>query len=468
MRVYTKGRITLCLLIGLAVFAISNPALISSIQQEVEMEKHDNFAMAYTPHDAILLDGNAEMIAQATAETWPGDGSEETPYEITGYSFYDQTHSVEIRNIDLHWTFTDNQIDGPYDGTVWCGMEISNSSNGYVANNDILGRFRGLWLIDIENVTITNNYVHDNLYHGIECVGYINGCLISENTMTRNEGSGVRILTAVDSEISRNTVTESDGSGIQVIGSATGCQITNNYVDDVTGIGIAAMDAISVDIMHNEFSNTDGDSIYILDSNDIEVYNNSMVDGGEDGMVFVGCEDGLIHNNSIVGSDNIGISVASGENSIFRFNHVEDTVEYGMKTAENAESMEITQNVFINTGGDCQVCDEGENNAYIHNYYDDWVTPDVNSDLIVDVPYAINGAAENEDPYPLADPDADPIIPEEITTTTNSTTSTDTSTDTGTDTGTTEGVQIPLEIAMVAGGIAVIILVGVFFVKKRA
>ncbi|MGY5856463.1 MAG: right-handed parallel beta-helix repeat-containing protein [Candidatus Thorarchaeota archaeon] len=464
MRVNTKGKITLCLLIGFIVFAVGNPVLISSVQQSVEIGSHDSFATAYTPHDAILLDGNDEMIAQATAETWPGDGSEGDPYQITGFSFYDTTHSVEIRNIDLHWTFTDNEVDGPGDSNVWCGVEISNSSNGYVADNVIINRYRGLWLIDIENVTITGNFIHDNLLNGIECVGYINGCLITDNTMTRNIGSGIRILTAVDSEISGNSVTDSEGTGVQVMGTTTRCQITNNYVDEVTGLGISVKDATSVEIMHNEISNAAGDGIYILGSDDIEIYNNTLADGGEDGMVFVNSEDGLIHNNSIVGTDGIGISVSSGEGLTFRFNHIEDATDYGLKTAENADWMEITQNVFINTSDTCQVCDEGENNTYIHNYYDDWVTPDVNSDLIVDVPYTIDGVAENEDSYPLADPNAAPIIPEEITTTTNSTTPTDTSTSTGI----VEGIQIPLEIVMVAGGAVVIILVGVFFVKKRA
>jgi len=199
MRVNGKKKITLFLVIGIILCAVSNSILMSSVQEAVEIESHDILITAYTPHDAILLDGNAEMIAQATAESWPGDGSEGNPYQITGYSFYDITHSVEIRNIDVYWTFTGNEIDGPGDQTVWCGIEISNSSNGYVANNLFHNRFRGLWLIDIDDVTITNNIIEDNLLHGIECVGYINGCLISDNTIRRCDGSGIRILTGIDS-----------------------------------------------------------------------------------------------------------------------------------------------------------------------------------------------------------------------------------------------------------------------------
>jgi parallel beta-helix repeat protein len=451
MRVISKEKITLCLLIGLFVFAIGNPLMTTGVLQEETLEKHDKVAPAYTPHDAILLDGNAEMIAQATTESWPGDGSSGDPYQITGYSFYDVQHSVEIRNIDLHWTFTDNEIDGPGDATVWCGMEISNSANGYVANNVIFNRFRGLWLIDINDVTITNNIVEDNLFHGIECVGYINGCLISDNIVRRNDGSGIRILSGVNSEISENSVTDCDGTGIQIIGTATNCQITDNYVNEVTSLGIQLKDATSVEVMHNVLSNVTGDGIYFLGSTDCEVYNNSLMNGGDDGMVLKESDSGLFHNNTFIGIDGVGISVDSGENSIIRFNHIEDCTDYGLKTSDEAEFTEITRNVFINNGATKQVCDEGENNTYIYNYYDDWTSPDVDSDQIVDTPYSIDGVAGNQDLYPLADPY--PVPP--VTTTTNTTTSTGT------------GTPTPMELLLLAGGGVIVILVVVFFVKRK-
>ena len=114
--------------------------------------------------------------------------------------------------------------------------------------------------------------------------------------------------------------------------------------------------------------------------------------------------------------------------------------------------MKITRNVFINNGATTQICDEGENNTYIYNYYDDWTSPDVDSDQIVDTPYSIDGVVGNQDLYSLADPHAVPPV----TTTTNTTT---------TSTGT--GDPIPMEILMIAGGGVIIILVSVFFVKRK-
>jgi parallel beta-helix repeat protein len=446
MRANAKGKITLLLLIGLVVFAVGSPLMTSEFIR-TGIDAHDQFSPAYTAHDAILLDGNAEMIALATAESWPGNGTADDPYEITGYYFYDVQHSVEIRNIDLHWTFTDNEIDGPGDLTVWCGVEISNSSNGYVANNLFHNRYRGLWLIDIDDVTITGNTFEDNLLHGIECVGYINGCLISDNTMTRCVGAGIRILTAVDSEISGNEVSDCDGCGIQVIGTTTSCQITDNSIESVTGIGIQVTQSTSATVMHNEIENATGDGIYLSVSENVDVYNNTLTGGGDDGITATHCNFGQIYNNTITGTDGIGISVMSGGNSTFRFNHVEGSSDFGLKTAANAENMTVTRNIFLSNGVEAQVCDEGENNVIIYNYFDDWTSPDADSDQIVDVAYSLDGEAGNEDPYPLAAPDAVPPTPSEPTP--------------------PPGGQIPLETLVIAGGAIVVVLIGVLVVKKR-
>lgn len=455
MKNLTQERITLLLLIGLVLFFTSNPFMTTTLSQQIEFIGHDDFVRAYSPHEAILLDGNDEMMILAEAEKWPGEGTEESPYMITGYYFYDITHSVEIRNIDLYWVFSDNEINGPANSEVWCGMEISNSRNGLVTNNLIHNRFRGLWLIDIYDVVITNNIIEDNLLHGIECVGFINKCVISDNTLRRNDGSGIRILTGVDSEISGNHIIDNDGTGIQIMSTTINCELADNEIDSVTGLGIHLGPSTTVSIMHNEISNTSGDCVYVLESDNLEIFNNSLDDGGEDGIVVRKCRFDLIHNNTISGCDGNGIQIQSGGNSTFRFNHIEGCTGYGLKAASAAENMTITRNVFINNGQSTQIFDDGKENIFVYNYYDDWASPDDNSDQIVDVPYTLDGASENEDPFPLATPNAIPPSPE----TNNATTITTT------DNGHIK-LQLPLEVVGV-GGVVVIVVVAVFFLKRR-
>jgi hypothetical protein len=51
-----------------------------------------------------------------------------------------------------------------------------------------------------------------------------------------------------------------------------------------------------------------------------------------------------------------------------------------------------------------QVYDNSTENTFVFNHYSEWVTPDVENDGYVDLPYLINGSAQNQDPYPLVHP----------------------------------------------------------------
>lgn len=463
MRGKAKEKIALLLLIGLAVFFLGSPVLITESHQ-VGMNDCIEFTKAYTAHDAILLDGNEEMIAQADAEEWPGNGTEAAPYIISGYYFDAVQHCIEIRNIDLHWVITDNEFDGPPVPNVWCGVEISDSKNGIFTNNLVHNRYRGLWLIDIYNVVISNNIIEDNPLHGMECIGFINACVISDNIIRKNQASGIRLLKGIDSEISGNHISDCDGTGIQIMSTVMNCEITDNIVESVTGLGIHLGPSTEVSIMHNRLTNISSDGIYVLESDNLEMYNNSVENGYENGIVVRKCRFGLVHNNTINGTDGIGLKIVSGGNSTFRLNRVENATDYGLITAAEAENMTITRNVFINNGEMKQVCDDGVNNEFIYNYYDDWASPDMDSNQIVDEPYVLDGDAENEDPYPLANPNAIPPPPETTNTTTTSTT---TSAITTKETEQT-GLQIPLGLIEIGAGVIVLVTVSLFFLKRKS
>ena len=66
-------------IVGVSVFLSEN------ISQMRTFDTIDETVLAYTPHDAIWIQSNQEMIDQADDESWPGDGSAETPYIISGY-----------------------------------------------------------------------------------------------------------------------------------------------------------------------------------------------------------------------------------------------------------------------------------------------------------------------------------------------------------------------------------------------
>ncbi|TFG07191.1 hypothetical protein EU522_00940, partial [Candidatus Thorarchaeota archaeon] len=157
-----------------------------------------------------------------------------------------------------------------------------------------------------------------------------------------------------------------------------------------------------------------------------------------------------------------GIWLAGGEGTVIRGNRMENCDSYGILLGTSTLDTTARQNVLVDNGGTCQVCDDGTDNVVVYNYYDDWTTPDANSDGIVDVPYDLDGDASNQDPYPLTAPDVDP--PTSSTTTTSTTTSTQTSTTT---TMNTEPLTIPPEMFLIAGAGVIVVIVIVAIAKRK-
>ncbi|TFF94344.1 right-handed parallel beta-helix repeat-containing protein [Candidatus Thorarchaeota archaeon] len=450
MQLRVKAKITQLIAIGLFVFLVGTPAVVPSTQG---LDRKGGFIDAYTPHEAILIDGNAELAAQAAAEEWPGNGTEAAPYLISGYYFYDITHSLEMNNVDLHWAFVGNEVDGPGDQNVWCGIEVDNSSNGIISENIFHGKFRGVDIIDVLNIVIANNTIEDNLLHGIGSEGFINGCVISDNTIRRCAGAGVWSPSAFDSEISRNTITDCNGGGIQILAAAVRCQIIDNVVDGFSGIGIQIGASTDVDIVHNRVANGSGRGLYVTAAADIDIYNNTILNCSDYGMDLREFCDSVVHNNCITVVDGEGIALKSGDHSLVEFNDITSCSGYGIKTYVDAANMTMTCNFLYDNGGSVQAADEGEDNAYVSNYYNDWTAPDANSDGFVDLSYELDGEASNEDLYALADPSFVPTIPEETS---------------SPGTGTGERITpVPLEIIVVAAGTAVALLAGAFILKRR-
>ena len=71
----------------------------------------------------------------------------------------------------------------------------------------------------------------------------------------------------------------------------------------------------------------------------------------------------------------------------------------------------IKWNSFIgnNVGGSSQAYDAYSEDV-LYNYWSDWTTPDDDFDQIVDVPYPLEGAVMNNDPFPLAQPAVPPVF----------------------------------------------------------
>jgi hypothetical protein len=168
--------------------------------------------------------------------------------------------------------------------------------------------------------------------------------------------------------------------------------------------------------------------------------------------MLVSGSDTVIYENTVENITGAGIEVASGHYCNISFNEVANCSGYALDLASTVTNATVRQNIFFACGDGCQVIDDGDDNEFMYNHFSEWISPDADLDNVVDIPYLVDGEAENEDPYPLVDPDG--AIP--ITTTTTTTTNTET------------GLAIPMEMVVIAGaGILIVVLVAVFVKRGR-
>ena len=84
-------------------------------------------------------------------------------------------------------------------------------------------------------------------------------------------------------------------------------------------------------------------------------------------------------------------------------NIVINSTTQGIRIEEDAENNSIKFNDFLYNNKDriSQASDIGFNNLFIFNYWNDWISPDINADGVVDDPYSIDSSEDNYDYYPL-------------------------------------------------------------------
>ncbi|MGY5870762.1 MAG: right-handed parallel beta-helix repeat-containing protein [Candidatus Thorarchaeota archaeon] len=383
-------------------------------------------SQTYTDHDAIFIDGNADFLSQASTESWEGAGSAESPIVIEGYRISDtSTEGIKIWNVDLHWKIRDCLIEGgpPYA----CGFYIDNCSNGVFSNNIIRNRDVGIQAYEgTYNCSFLNNQILNNQDTAFKVLSGMGNCIISGNNFSDNIGNNFWMTGGFnDSQITDNVV-KGGQNGIRV----TACLrsvITGNTVSDCGLDALVFPLSVGILVSDNIVRNTIGYGI--------------MLSG----------DFAEIDSNTVVNSTASGIYLATGDNGTITHNQVVNSTEYGLKLSGTTANTSVSENSFIdNYGEGSQVLDDGENNTICNNHYSEWISPDENTDGIVDVAYSIGGDATNSDLYPIVDSAG--TIP--VSTTTN--------------TSSTNDRAAPLDIVIIgAVGIAAVVLIAVIFLMKR-
>ena len=416
---YQKGMM-LALMLILSLGALSINAIFNSNSMAVGVhdsgfELREEFELAYTPHDAIWIQNNSDMIDQADDESWPGDGSKETPYVIAGYSFNQDTQPLRIWNTNLYWIFTGNLVDSDGAGQQ-CGTWLTNIQNAVITGNTFRNRHSGMYMYSLTNVNITDNEIYSNIGYGMEFASWISDCNVSGNTIYECNDGGIKIPGGVfNSTIVGNTISDCGGLSISLLGAVENSIISENRVERAEATGMIVSMVTDSILSFNTIINSTCSGMQIIGSSSTQIVNNTITGSGNEGIYATNFNMTAIHYNTISDCNGLGIEVGSGVDSTVCWNTVERSTGYALELGDGTEFFEVKYNIFDDNGDGCQICDHGDTNDISFNYYSDWTSPDSDANGIVDNPYAADGSVGNEDQYPLTEAGVVPEIEEPTT-----------------------------------------------------
>ncbi|MHA1227772.1 MAG: right-handed parallel beta-helix repeat-containing protein [Candidatus Hodarchaeales archaeon] len=285
------------------------------------------------------------------------------------------------------------------------GIVISKSKNIRVQNNTLSGMLEAVELdncceIDVLNNTMKNNFWGLNLYYSSminiqDNLIYMNkiGLLsfsfsysrIQSNIFYNNSKTGLLIWGGMNNSIHGNTLLK-NGDGIVIQDEVKYCIISNNTIKNSNFSGLFMQYTSNNSVNQNTIMNNCLDGIRLFECSYSDIYGNLVENNSLNGIYLTRSYYNRIWNNNIRFNDRYGINLNYSFSNVVRYNNFIKNNPAGNSQAFDAE----------NPGGGTNIIRD--------NYWDDLVSPDNNSDGIVDTPYLIDGSESNQDLKPSMTP----------------------------------------------------------------
>lgn len=252
----------------------------------------------YESHPRITISNDTELKEYANTYGWPGDGSEDDPYMIKGYSFdgMGERHAVYFGNVNDHLIFKNNHL---YNSTALNGA--------------------GLVLYKTQNVSVETNRLIEN-ENGIDILRSSNNS-IKDNDILQNRGDGILIEEGMYNEVNHNILSKNYG-------------------------GVVLIDTDENNVKHNTIKeNRFG--VFLQENSEENYISVNTLEGNRDGIKLQHSDRNILNENLIFGASE-GISIFSSygnqlmDNIIERSNDGAITLFSSTATMVSGNSMEMS------------------------------------------------------------------------------------------------------------------------------
>ncbi len=325
---------------------------------------------------------------------------------------------------------------------IWLNPSLDNkiTSNNVYANGE-----SGIGLYLSNHTTIVDNYVHENEATGVT-LQYSNYNTIDQNFIGENGagstrgssiGHGIWLNPSTHNTISNNEIYNNNGDGVYLDHSNENV-ISGNAIHHNSNInrgrsighGIWLNPSLGNTIIDNDVYANGESGIGLLQSNETIIADNLIHDNGENGVSLQYSNDNFIDsniitqngvgrrgrsighgiwlnpshnnvilNNTVSNNQGTGLTLYQSSNTTTYSNTISNNSLYGVNITLGADDNAIALNNFLNNypNGTAQATDDGVDNLFLYNHWNDHDNTDGDGNNIADDPDPIDGNANSED-----------------------------------------------------------------------
>jgi len=363
----------------------------------------------YDVHNPIVILSNDDFTLDNGVVS--GSGTIDDPFIIEGWGIdASSSGGIDIENADSYFIVRDCHVhDG---GSGYVGIYLYNCVNGILSDNVCTDNYDGIYLEDSGGITISYNDCSFNSRHGI--VLYSSSAnIIRNNTLDSNSNIGIFLQQSSNSNTISNNTCSNANYGI-CLSSSSGNTVHNNTCSSSYFAGMR-LSLSSGNTLSNNTCSNNYIGIILQRSNSNALSNNTCSSNDEYGIyLYASSNSNTLRDNNCSSNDYNGINLASSSSNEMTRNQLCDNAEYGIRMDSGSGSNTIWRSTFIdNNAANVQAYDDGTDNQWYSpgtphgygNYWNDWTTPDTDSNSIVDDPYTIEGSSASQDIYPLTIPE---------------------------------------------------------------
>src|ERR1041385_7121844 len=200
-------------------------------------------------------------------------------------------------------------------GKMTPGLQYNAGHGSVIRNNDFDHLYFGFYSVNVGNMVIENNKIHNSGHYGIDPHTGTHDMIIRNNIVYDNNGTAIICsLDCYNITFENNIVYNNQGGGIVFSRNTTHSVARNNYVhDQATPIQVSR--SHNNEVYNNIISNTTTGISLIGDSSGNKIYNNTIMNAQSAFSIKNTAANNMIYANKLIDVKSLGIGGGSSSSS---------------------------------------------------------------------------------------------------------------------------------------------------------